>query len=94
MNTVDSIISSDTPFGIPSNPKTSKKTPFKVYSESSSEHNTLLFHIENGTRKTEFVKRADISKNKKDIDKYKVFLTGAAGSGNDLKYWVNQNLHP
>lgn len=85
MNTVDSIISSDTPFGIPSNPKTSKKTPFKVYSESSSEHNTLLFHIENGTRKTEFVKRADISKNKKDIDKYKVFLTGAAGSGNDSK---------
>jgi hypothetical protein len=47
LKTVDTIISSDTPFGIPSNPKDSKKTPFRVFSTSSNEHNTLLYHIEN-----------------------------------------------
>lgn len=51
LSTVDNIISSDTPFGIPSNPKESKKTPFKVFTFSSKEHNTLLFHIEKGVKK-------------------------------------------
>ena len=80
--TVDSIISNDTPFGIPSNPKTSKKTPFKVYSEKTNEHNTLLFYIDKG-RKQEWVSRNDIKKNAQDIDKIKVFIPESGGSGND-----------
>ena len=56
-STVDTIISSDTPFGIPSNPKESKKTPFKVYNNSTSEHDVLLFHIEKGVRKIEYVNK-------------------------------------
>lgn len=85
LNTIDKIISSDTPFGIPSNPKESKKTPFKVFSNKSNEHDTLLYHIEKGIRKIEFVRLSDIMKNKGDVNKYKVFVTGAGGSGNDPK---------
>ncbi len=92
--TVDSIISSDTPFGIPSNPKESKKTPFKVYSQSTMEHNVLLFHIEKQVRKIEYVNKQEIRKNKKDIEKFKVFVTGAGGSGNDPKVMGDPEFAP
>lgn len=94
LSTVDKIISSDTPFGIPSNPKESKKTPFKVYSDRSNEHNTLLYHIEKGVRKIEFVKLSEIIKNKNDVDKFKVFVTGAGGSGNDPKVMGDPEYAP
>jgi hypothetical protein len=81
--TVDTIISNDTPFGISSNPKSSKKNPLSVYNDSSDEHNVQLFHIEKLVRKVEYVDRNLITKNKEYIDKYKVFIPGAAGSGND-----------
>lgn len=80
---VSTIISSDTPFGIPSNPRTSKKTPFSVYETCSNEHNVLLYHIEDQKRKVEYAKISDIHKNVQDICKYKVFIPGAGGSGND-----------
>lgn len=83
--TVDSIMSSDTPFGIPSNPRDSSKTPFKVYEKESKEHDVLLYHIENQKRKIEYVALKDIKKNAKDVKKYKVFITIAGGSGNDDK---------
>jgi hypothetical protein len=94
LSTVDKIISSDTPFGIPSNPKESKKTPFKVYSNTSIEHNTLLYHIEKGVRKIEFVKLSEIVKNKNDVNKFKVFVTGAGGSGNDPKVMGDPEYAP
>ena len=80
---VESIISNDTPFGIPSNPRTSSKTPFKVYKDKSEEHDVLLFHIENQVRKVEYVSYSDIRKNVNDVDKIKVFNTCSGGSGND-----------
>lgn len=83
--TVDSIMSADTPFGIPSNPRDSSKTPFKVYEKQSKEHDVLLYHIENQKRKIEYVALKDIKKNVKDVEKYKVFITIAGGSGNDDK---------
>lgn len=94
LKTVDTIISSDTPFGIPSNPKESKKTPFKVFSNSSSEHDTLLYHIEKGVRKIEYVKLSEIVKNKRDVDRFKVFVTGAGGSGNDTKVMGDPEYAP
>jgi len=83
---VNTIISNDTPFGIPSNPRTSKKTPFKVYSKPSPSHDVLLFHIENQKRKKEYVALADLKKNTGAIDVVKVFIPGSGGSGNDQ--WV------
>ncbi len=80
---VDTIVSSDTPFGISSNPRTSKKNPMAVYETETTEHNTKLFHIEKQKRKVEFIERALIVKNTDAIDKHKVFIPGAGGSGND-----------
>lgn len=88
LKTVDTIISSDTPFGIPSNPKESKKTPFKVYSDLSEEHNTLLYHIENNKRNIEYAKHEDVTKNSKDINKFKVFIPGGYGAGETFPHQI------
>ncbi len=81
--TVDTIISNDTPFGISSNPRTSKKTPFDVFETSSEEHDVLLYHVENNKRKVEYVRLNDIVKNKDAVDYHKVFIPGSGGSGDD-----------
>ena len=43
------------------------------------------YHIQNGKRLIEYMSINDIRKNVQDIPKYKVFVTGAGGSGNDKK---------
>ena len=80
---VDSLISNDTPFGIPSNPRKSSKTPFNVYTKRTPQHDVLLYHIENQKRKVEYAALSDIRKNVQAIDLPKVFIPGAGGSGND-----------
>lgn len=87
--TVDSLISSDTPFGIPSNPRSSKKTPFDVFDFSSKEHDVLLFHIEESKRKVEYVRKGDITKNASAIEYDKVFIPGGYGAG---ETWPHQIL--
>lgn len=82
-STIDTIISNDTPFGIGSNPKSSKKSPIQVYEFSNSDHDTQLFYIEKLKRKVEYVDRSKIKKNCKDINSCKVLIPGAGGSGND-----------
>ena len=85
---VGDLISSDTPFGIPSNPKTSKKTPFKVYTSKNMEHDVTLYHIENNKRKIEYVSKQDIKKNVKDMDKNKVFIPGGYGAGESFPHQI------
>ena len=80
---VDSLISGDTPFGIPTNPAQSSKNPFKLYDSYSKEHDVKLYYIEKLKRKEAYIARTDIRKNAQDINKYKVFLPKASGSGND-----------
>ena len=94
MGTVDTIISSDTPFGIPSNPRTSPKNPFDVFTTKTTEHDVKLYHIENQKRKIEYVRLSDIKKNTGAIDSVKVFVTGAGGSGNDPKVMGEPELAP
>ena len=86
---VDGIISNDTPFGISSNPRTSKKSPLEVYSDPTSDHGILLYHIENNIRKVEYVKAKDINKNAEDIAYDKVFIPGGYGAG---ETWPHQIL--
>ena len=76
------MISSDTPFGFPSNVKTSKKRPFDVSVKKDREFNTAIYLIET-ERRIEYVRRKDVKKNMQDIRKWKVLLTEAGGSGND-----------
>ena len=81
--TVASIVSSDTPFGIPTNPFGSAKMSIPVYREESTEHNTRLYYLENMERSVAYVSKTSITKNVQDVDKYKVFIPKAGGSGND-----------
>lgn len=83
LGVVESVISSDTPFGIPTNPKTSKKHPFDVSDTQTDEFNVKLFYWNRSVRKTGYVRKNDIRKNSQDIDAIKVFTPKAGGSGND-----------
>ena len=65
-----------------------------MYNNSTSEHDVLLFHIEKGVRKIEYVNKNDIQKNMNDIDAFKVFVTGADGSGNDPKVMGDPEYAP
>ena len=78
--TVSEIISGDTPFGIPTNPKGSKKNPIDLYDTENNEHNTRLFYIESSERKVGYINRTKISKNSGDIDAIKVFIPEAYGA--------------
>ena len=82
---VDTIISSDTPFGVPTKPTNNAKEKFSVSETSSSSHSTVLFVIENLKRRTLFIDKSAIKKNTQDIDKHKVFVPEVGGSGNDTK---------
>lgn len=88
MDVVETIISADTPFGIPSNPRTSTKTPFKVYTDKTNAHNVLLYHIENNKRKVEYVALNDITKNAQDVSKYKIFIPGGYGAGEGFPHQI------
>ena len=81
---VDSLISSDTPFGVPTNPKDSKKTPFDVSDTQTTEFALPLLYLEKGTRKYGYVRKTDIKKNAQDVPFPKVFIPKAGGSGNDM----------
>ena len=83
LGVVESIISSDTPFGIPTNPKTSKKHPFDVSDTKTEEFNVKLFYWDHSARKTGYIRKMDIRKNSQDVDAIKVFIPKAGGSGND-----------
>lgn len=83
LGVVESIISSDTPFGIPTNPKTSKKRPFDVSDIQTEEFNVKLFYWDHNVRKIGYVRKIDIHKNNNDVDEIKVFIPKAGGSGND-----------
>ena len=85
---VEDLISSDTPFGIPTNPNVSSKTPIKVYAQEDDTHNTALFWIKRNGRCVEYVSRADIKKNVLDIDKPKVFIPEAYGAGESFPHQI------
>ena len=79
---INLLLSNDTPFGIPSNPHTSRKNPYDINGEMTAEFNLPLY-IKNKIREIEYVRRSDVNKNTQDIDKIKVFVPGSAGSGQD-----------
>ena len=86
--TVDSLISGDTPFGIPTNPEGSAKHGFKLRKMPSKEFDTELHYLDGHDRAIAYVRRADIEKNKKDIDVYKVFVSAAYGAGESFPHQI------
>lgn len=83
-NMVETIMSADTPFGIPTNPKDSKKTPFDLSDKKDSEFNTPLLFLQGNKRVIEYVRERDIKKNQSDIKYPKMFIPKARGSSNDI----------
>lgn len=81
----ETIVSADTPFGIPSNVKYSKKRPFDVSETKNEEFSLLVYYIEKMIRRVGYVRDVDIRKNRQDIGKWKVFIPEAGGSGNDKR---------
>lgn len=80
---VNDIVSNDTPFGIPSNPKASAKNSFTLFPIKTKDYDVALYIIEKGQRKIEYIPTSAITKNQQDIDKIKVFIPEAGGSGTD-----------
>ena len=85
---VADIISSDTPFGIPTNPATSKKNPFAVFVRRTASHDIKLFYLDGAVRKTAYVRKTDITKNTQDIEKCKVLIPKAYGAGESFPHQV------
>ena len=85
---VSEIISNDTPFGIPTNPVTSKKNQYMVFAAPAADHTTKLFYLERAARKIAFLRKSDITKNAQDIEKYKVFVPAAYGAGEDFPHQI------
>ena len=86
--TLEFLISNDTPFGIPSNPKTSKKNPVVVFESKTKKYSVALYHIENNKRKLGFVDLKSVKKNVQDIGKEKVFLPGGYGAGESFPHQI------
>lgn len=59
--TVSTLISTDTPFGIPTNPQSSKKNPITVYPTEGKGHETKLIYLEKMERKIAFIDRSKIT---------------------------------
>ena len=85
---VASIISNDTPFGIPTNPATSKKNPYDVFNNASDDHNTQLFYLDRAKRKIAYINRNAVKKNAQHIDFHKVFIPAAYGAGEDFPHQI------
>ena len=83
LGTVDSLISGDTPFGIPTNPKGSNKFRIDMSEKRTVVYNVEMLYFDNGARKKAYINADSISKNAADIFKEKVFIPKAAGSGVD-----------
>lgn len=85
---VEKIISSDTPFGIPTNPLGSSKSSIKVYAQKHKENDIALYMIKRSGRSVEYVSRDDIKKNVSDIDKPKVFVPEAYGASESFPHKI------
>ncbi len=85
---VESIISNDTPFGIPTNPKESKKNPYNVFDTPTPDHNTTLYYIDKSVRKCGYVNRNDIKKNAQQIDCFKTLIPTGYGAGEGFPHQI------
>ena len=92
---VSEILSGDTPFGIPTNPSKSSKTPFPTSETCNQDFNVRLDLLDDKLKRiVAYVRRSDIKKNSQDIDFAKVFIPKAGGSGNDPMVLSNPIVAP
>ena len=88
VNSMDSIISSDTPFGVPTNPFKSKKSLFDVRPRKQDDKDIVIFYLSGNKRVTGYMKRDTITKNAQDIEKIKVFIPAAYGASESFPHQI------
>ena len=85
---VENYISSDTPFGIPTNPEKSKKTKYEVSKTKRTDNDVLLYYLKGNKRVVEYVDRDLVTKNTTDIDSIKVFVPAAYGASESFPHQI------
>lgn len=85
---VETLISGDTPFGVPTNPKSSKKNNYTILDTPSKTATTKVFYIEGSERKVGYIDKSTIVKNVADIDSEKVFIPEAYGAGETFPHQI------
>ena len=85
---VSSIVSADTPFGIPTNPTGSNGSSFAVSDVKTREFDTVLYYLKNRKRSIAYIRGADIVKNAGDVKFDKVFIPGAYGAGEGYPHQI------
>ncbi len=85
---VEDYISSDTPFGIPTNPEKSKKTKYEVSETKRNGKDVLLFYLKRNKRVVEYIDRSLVTKNAADIDAIKVFVPAAYGASESFPHQI------
>lgn len=84
---VDSIVSSDTPFGIPTDPEKNKKDKIKVKAVPG-EGDISLYYLKDYKRLVGYIDRDCVKKNTSDIDSYKVYIPKAYGAGETYPHQI------
>lgn len=87
-DTVEKMISGDTPFSIGSNLKINKRELVKIKNNKDSNYSTKIYYIKNRKRASGYINADNIIKNKDDIKKYKVFIPGAYGAGEGFPHQI------
>jgi hypothetical protein len=85
---VESYISSDAPFGIPTNPEKSKKTRYEVSETKRTDNDVLLYYLKGSKRVVEYIDRNLVTKNAADIDTIKVFIPAAYGASESFPHQI------
>jgi hypothetical protein len=85
---VASIISGDTPFGIPTNPSSNSRTSIQLYNTNEHPHDTMLFYLNKSVRTVSYIDGSRITKNAQDIHKHKVFMPKAYGAGDGFPHQI------
>lgn len=85
---VENLISSDTPFGIPTNPEKSKKTRYEVSEIKRTDNDVLLYYLKGSKRVVEYIDRNLVTKNAADIDSIKVFVPAAYGASESFPHQI------
>lgn len=84
-NFVDSLISADTPFGIPTNPEANKDIKDYLSPQIGISHSIELHYLSKLKRVTTYIPKRIIAKNFQDINNPKVYIPKAGGTGSDSK---------
>lgn len=85
---VESLISSDTPFGIPTNPSNNKTMDFKVHAKRVDDNDIIIYYLSSNKRITGYLDRTKIRKNADAIDYVKVFIPKAYGASESFPHQI------